>query len=178
MDKDAVLFHVTYYGRLESIAEDGLVRGAPKSIGAPAYDYHRAKGVFLTDVEGIFHWYHKAEDFAEHESENYIEDGAVPVVLRVADPGDLVEDDVANSETLFENYISPGGVVSEDIEVWTGREWVAVDRWEDVDPEQSVKWVDDVEEDDEEYSGYWQFLNTSPLLPDEKQAWMPGEVFA
>jgi hypothetical protein len=139
--EDEYLYHVTYYGRLAPIAARGLRPGQPRSIGGEVYDSHRKRRVFLTEGGGVFFWHSRTEAFAEHNSDNVIEDGLVPVVLRVRramleEDNDLELDEIGTSDSggyeswmLVDNIILP-----EDIEVWNGRRWVSIDDWNSVDP--------------------------------------------
>jgi hypothetical protein len=164
-------FHTTYVNRLESIAARGLVVGAARSIGAPSYDVHAASGVFLSDADGVDHWFERAQAFADDRSDSLLDDGFVPVVLRVwvDEPDKLVPDEVANQETIHadDNWISKAPIGPDAIEVWDGDSaWLRVEYWRDVDPELGVEWEDDADVDE---GGYWLALTDSALLPSDEE---------
>ena len=163
------LFHVTYFGRLGAIASRGLVAGASRSIGARSLDFHAKRGVFLSDGDGVDFWFERAQEFAEHNSDDVLADGLVAVVLRVTleDGASLVPDEVANQEgssRFFDNWISTEAVDPDDIEVWSGSDWLDVEDWSDLDPELGVEWEDD---EDSDGGGYWLTILDSPLLPPD-----------
>lgn len=139
-------FHTTYVNRLDSIAARGLVVGAARSIGAAGYDAHAARGVFLSDADGVDHWFERAQAFGDDRSDNLLDDGLVPVVLRVwvDDPDELVPDEVANQETIHadDNWISLAPIAPDAIDVWDGDAWLSVED-ADVDPELGLEWEDD-----------------------------------
>lgn len=163
-DLPEYLYHVTTWRRLQAIAEDGLALGRGRAIGASAYDSHAQKGIFLTDGEGVFFWHGKAEDHAEHGSDDLLEDGAVPVVLRVMAEdinGKLIVDEIGTNDARHEAWISERPIAAVLLEVFDGSDWIAVEDWESVDPGLGVE---EFEEDDETF---YQFPHESGLFPPE-----------
>lgn len=163
------LYHVTTYRRLETIAEEGLVRGHARAIGASALDDHARKGIFLTELGGVFFWYSRAEEHAEHGSDDLLEDGAVPVVLRTP-WGDELEDaldadEIGSNDAKAAAYIAEQPIDGADLEVFDGKRWIAIDDWEDVDPEVALQDM----ADEEEEGPIWSFLpaGQEKLLPPE-----------
>jgi hypothetical protein len=77
------LYHVTYSGRLQSITQHGLRPGCGRSIGSSAYDSHCENRMFLTAADGIIFWHGKAEEFANHNSDNTFSDDLTPIVIAV-----------------------------------------------------------------------------------------------
>lgn len=151
------LYHVTYFNRLENISKNGLVPGAVRSIGSRAYDAHAAKGVFLTNMDGVDYWYNKAEAFAEHNSDNVYEDGLVPVVLRIDYDGlvsELETDEPGSEDSRQDAYIHRGTIGPEYLEVWTGQGWIPVeDYWGEVDIELALD-KEEIESEDGEPEEY------------------------
>lgn len=172
-DQDGWLYHVTFAGRLEDIAEGGLRPNAPRAIGGVAYDAHRKGKVFFTQRAGGFHWFGKVEEWGRDATEDMLEAGFTPVVLRVLDDDpNLEEDTVANSETIHAHaWFLKRTIPPEEIEVWTGTEWVPIEEWHLVDVESSYT----VESDPgDEESGLepteWNQLKSwreNPLFPKE-----------
>lgn len=158
------LYHVTYLNRLDGISGAGLRSGMGRSIGAPAYDAHAAKGVFLAEEDGVHFWFNRAEDFATHNSDNPLEDGLVPVVLRVNPQGfsedELADDELGSKDAMSDAYIHPG-IDPEHIDVWDGNSWIPVDDWDSIDPEQAFE----MEEDEETGENYAFFRDDNPLMP-------------
>ena len=164
------LYHVTYSGRLDSISQKGLRPGSSRSIGSTSYDTHAAKGIFLTEEDGISFWMSRAEDFANSNSDNPHEDGLVPVVLKVSPSGfnddELVEDDLGTSDSRSEAYIWPGQIGAAYLQVWDGSSWVPVSEWDSIDFLQAFD-KEELEGEDGEEERYYLFKYTSenPLVP-------------
>lgn len=172
----AFLYHVTWCRNLPGIARYGLRPGAARCIGSPGYDFHCAQGVFLTEAESVPYWYHKARDFAQHGSDDYLGDGVVPVVLSVVRPSPLIPDDEAPYD---HSWLHPGEIGPRQLLVWDGEGWVELKDLdcEHLDVERALEWEDDDNEMDEEEleswdgepRGWWTFRpdEENPLLPDE-----------
>lgn len=165
-DLPEYLYHVTTVRRLEAISEDGLVAGRARAIGASAYDSHAKQGIFLTVGEGVFFWHARAEDHAEHGSDDLLEDGVVPVVLRVMAEdidGKLIPDEIGTGDAKHDAWIASGPIEPVALEVFDGEEWVSiVENWDAVDP---ALGVEEFEEDDGET--FYLFPNESKLFPPE-----------
>jgi hypothetical protein len=157
------LYHVTFFRNLEGIAEDGLLPAGGGRQGLGNYGWaHKARGVFVSEAGGLIFWLSKAEDWANHRSDRVLDEGYVPVVLRVPRPrGDLEEDELGAGDAREGAWIL-GGVPPEDVEVWDGRAWLPVGEWERVDPALGVTVEDDDEGDLQWLKGY-----DSPLTPPE-----------
>jgi hypothetical protein len=157
------LYHVTYFNRLEGISDNGLQPGSARSIGAPSYDVHAAKGIFLTEQEGVRFWYNKAESFAEHNSDNPYEEGLAPIVLRVDYEGlktDLQTDELGSEDSRADAYIHAGGIDPEYIEAWDGSSWIPIEDYWDIDTEQAFE----IEEDSEDTGEvFYFFKDNNPL---------------
>jgi len=164
-DSPEFLYHVTYFSRLERIATQGLLAGQGRSIGAPSYDSHAAKGLFLTEPEGIRFWFGKSENFAEHRSDNPYEDGLVPVVLRIdaASLSDdkMSEDDLGTRDAFNQAYIYKDGIAPDYLEIWDGSSWIPVEDYWDVDTLQAFT----VEQDEDSGDDLYWFKNDNPLMP-------------
>lgn len=165
------LYHVTYSGRLSSIAASGLRPGQARSIGAPCHDAHAAKGVFLTAPAGAFFWHGRAEAFAEHNSDDVVADELIPVVLRVAtsDSDDAERDDPGSRDALAEAVIVKNAIAPDRLEVFDGSDWVDVADYDSIDFEQAVDTESsDDEFDDEGQPVQWHYFKSrSPLFPEE-----------
>jgi hypothetical protein len=169
VEAGAELYHVTYYRNLESIAEHGLVAGHGGAIGRGGYSGHSKGRVFLTEVDGVFFWMDRYEQFAQHDSEDPLNDGFVPIVLMIADGvvDQLIADELGSRDALGGAYYVEDLIITPDeLLVWNGREWTTIDDWQSIDPQSSFAWVDDEDFDE---GGFWQFgdLNDLPLLPPE-----------
>lgn len=134
-DPDNYLYHVTYHGRLPSIAETGLQPNQGRGIGTGAYDSNRQGRVFFAEPDGVFHWHSLAEDHAEAGSDDPVEDGLVPVVLRARRRavGRTQEDEVANRESIHSNAVYKEGQVGpQHLQVYNGKAWVPINQHEDL----------------------------------------------
>lgn len=145
MAADDYLYHVTYDGRLPGIAQEGLRAGRGRSIGGASYDAHVSGAVFLTEADGVPFWFHKAEEWANHASDDPLGDELTPVVLRV-DYESIIdaceEDEHGTRDAMYDAWRCTTVVEPGEIEVWDGDAWVEVD--EGVDPEGSYdQWTED-----------------------------------
>jgi hypothetical protein len=171
-----ILYHVTFFKNMPSIAAEGLKPGAGSSIGQGAgYKDHSTGNVFLTEFNGVIFWYGKAEDWAEHSSDNVYEDELVPVVLRIfLDDESLSEDELGFKDSGYnEAFKTKQGIPPEHMEVWSGSKWIDVEDYNSIDildaliVEENEESEED--EDSEEYQGsedtlYW-FNPEHPLMP-------------
>ena len=93
--------------------------------------------VFLTDGEGVRFWYGKYENYAHHQSDNPIEEGLVPVVLRVPDDADVIgelEEDALGTRDAFAPAWKTRTTIDPDsIEIWSGSSWEPITESE-IDP--------------------------------------------
>jgi len=126
MNGNKIVFHVTRTTSLDSIAEHGLLPTASHgSIGGAVYAFHTEDRVFFSAPEGVRYWFDKAWEWADHESDNPVEDGLTPVVLRAQitaswlQPDDLGTKD--SSAPAF--YVERRTVQPWRIEAWTGERW-------------------------------------------------------
>lgn len=179
-DETIFLFHVTYYGRLETIEEDGLVPGRARAIGGKAYDAHARSRVFLTEGPGIPFWFRRAIDHANHASDAVLDDVLVPVVLRVdirkLDASRIQPDDVGTDDAKEDAFFYPEAIPLDAIEVWNGEQW---DPFESEFPVPAVGVVvEDRQEDGTVYQVQTlkgigsKFRPESPFFPP------PGEWYA
>jgi len=127
------LYHVTYHGRLPSIADHGLRPGERRSIGAAFYDRHRKGAIFLTEASGLSFWHERAEEWAHAQADNLIDEGYVPVVLRVPDP-DCEYDEPGSRDAKHDAYRCLKAIDPKEIELWNGRAWVPVEDYDTLDP--------------------------------------------
>lgn len=162
------LYHVTYSGRLPGISQNGLVPGSARSIGAASYDAHAAKGIFLTEKDGVSFWANRSEDFANNNSDNPYEDGLVPVVLRVSPSGfndeALIEDELGEHDARSGAYIWPAQIDPEHIEVWDGSSWIDIEDWESIDFSIAFD-EEEIEDGNGGPETYLMFKYDSPLVP-------------
>jgi len=169
-EQDEPLYHVTYSGRLDSISQKGLRASSGRSIGSRSYDKHAAKGIFLTEKDGVQYWYSKSEAFANHNSDNPLEDGLVPVVLKVSPTGfnddDLVEDELGTEDSRSEAYIWSDQIAPKQLQVWDGSSWIPVDAWESIDLLQAFD-EEEIEDENGEPESYlmFKYSNENPLVP-------------
>lgn len=175
-DEDGYYYHVTYYGRLSSIAQHGLQPGYAPAIGTAIYDTHRKGRVFLTTLRGVFHWFDRAEVWAQEHSENPLEDGFTPVVLSIDPKGLKSEpqsDDVANHETIHAHALFVESIIKpRHITVWDGEDWIEVKHWNDLVPERSYKHEVQEADSEDEDPVEWDVLlewRDNPLFPPEAE---------
>jgi len=153
-------YHCAFAKSLPGIAKRGLVPAAVPGLlrAAPG----NLRGVYLSDAAGVRFWFSRLIDWAHNDSDTPVEDGLVPVVLRVETACDVVEDKVGARDSRADAVICRRPIPPGAIRVWDGREWVRVSRG--VDASLGAEWVEDEDYDD---GGYWDLLSAfdSPLMP-------------
>lgn len=129
------LYHVTYANRLESIGAEGLDPDAQGAIGqGPGYDKHSTGRVFLTDADGVFFWAQKAFDWAQHNSDDPVSEGLVPVVLRVEVEKNLLSiDELGAKDSRHDAFYTTELIEPDHVSVWDGEDWVSADAELDTD---------------------------------------------
>lgn len=122
---DDPLYHVTYVANLDGISALGVVPGAGDSIGGSPLQAHKLGRIFLTEPDGVGYWYERAENWAEHRSDDPAGDGLIPVVLRVRAPDDddIEEDHIGTEDAGADAYFCPCSIAPEDVEIWDGLGW-------------------------------------------------------
>lgn len=120
-------YHVTYLNNLESIQTSGLVSGDGQTF--TTYQYHSTGRVFITEESGISFWHSRYEDWANNKSDNSVEEGYIPVVLRfnLPDVENLTVDEVGTKDAFADSfYVEDGYIPPEDLEVYDGSTWVSL----------------------------------------------------
>jgi len=165
------LYHVTYYGKLSHIAERGLVPSGSAGLGAQiqqGYDYHSRGKTFLTTLDGVFFWHSRFEESATASSDNPLEDGLTPVVLRIdtyASDFAVDPDELGTRDALADAYFTTETIEPDAIDVWNGREWVLVEDADTVDPARAYNFEDDPDSD--EQLAFFKEHYDNPLFPPE-----------
>lgn len=168
-----LLYHVTWTGALDSIARQGLLPGVRSNFGG-GYEGHARGRTFLTSFEGLFYWYSKFQDLADHHSDNPVEDQLVPVVLAVEVEHEVHPDPLGTRDALAPAWFTTAPVTPDALLVWDGEDWAGL---EDVDPEYlgglaaTVTEECDEPEDDEDEADCWvsvDWVEPEPLLPTEE----------
>ena len=128
------LYHVTYLGDLQSIADTGLSAGGGQTF--TTMENYSVGRLFLTEEDGISFWNSRYADWAEHRSDNPVEDRFIPVTLRATEDEVLSElqlDEVGTKDALYDSYFVEDGYISPDqLEVYNGKTWISL---QSVDPD-------------------------------------------
>ena len=154
-------YHVTFLRNLSSVADDGLSPGGGSAMGRGGYSGHSQGRLFMTEKAGLFFWFGRMEEHASDLSDDPLEDGYVPVVLRFPEPDGSEEDELGTSDARATSLFSEDGVDPDDIELWDGSSWIPVRDWESVDASESF----DSEDDDGEELRYFKPVDRNPLYP-------------
>lgn len=168
-DAEGYLYHVTFAGRLGGIAEDGLLPaggGGFAGIGNHSEE-HKRRGVFLTELAGVLFWLGRAQLWGEHSSDRVLDDGYVPVCLRMPRPAAPLEaDEVGTSDARAPAWIAPP-VAPDVVEAWNGAAWVPVDSWDEGAASLGVDLETQDGDDGEPEVLQWLKDSRSPLTPPE-----------
>ena len=158
------VYHVTYAGRLATIARHGLLPNARSGFGGDAYDFNKKGRIFVTEKEGIDYWFNKARDHAFDASDNVWKDGLVPVVLAVAIRhrfvrGKMVSDELGSSDAMHDAWYTTKTIPATRLKVFNGRTWLSIDRFRKEDAAKAVKKVR------EDGTSWYELIEPSPLQP-------------
>ena len=172
------VYHVTFAGRLPTIARHGLLPNARSGFGGGAYDFNKKGRIFVTEKEGIDYWFNKARDHAFDASDNVWKDGLVPVVLAVAiqhrfekdgevggrfrrmpGKGRMISDELGSSDALHDAWYTTKTIPATRLKVFNGRAWVPIDRFRKEDAAKAVKKVR------EDGTSWYELIEPSPLQP-------------
>jgi len=117
------VYHVTYVKHLASIAQKGLTPRS--SANFSGYAAHSRGKVFLCEKNGVNFWMSRLWDQAESNSDDPIEDGLLPVVVKVTVlPQSTLEDDLLGSkDSAHKAYFVEEDVPAAGLQVWTGDRW-------------------------------------------------------
>jgi hypothetical protein len=154
-------YHVTYYRDLGSIEEGGLNPGGGAALGRGGYSGHSRGRLFMTEEAGLFFWFGRMEEHASDLSDDPLEDGYVPVVLRFPEPEETETDEPGTQDSTSESFYSEEGVDPGSIEVWNGGSWVFLSDWGSIDPSGSF----DVDEFEDEVMHVFKDVRQNPLFP-------------
>ncbi|MEI6731153.1 MAG: hypothetical protein WCK90_00580, partial [archaeon] len=149
-------YHVTYNGRLDSIAKNGLTPDRKRSIGGKSLDGYAHGKVFLSDKEGLGFWHMRAEQWAEDAADDPFKSKLVPVVLRIKKPAAMETDTEGSRDSTAAAYMVKGSIPPEHIEVFDGSGWLPISEHAKLNPKLGM---------DEELE---YFHRKSPLIPREE----------
>ena len=120
------LYHITFLRNIESIQTNGLQPG-----GTPSWETYDVAGrLFFTAAGGVGAWVHKLSYIARDRSDTEVEDGWVPVVLRMrtlASFSALEQDTEGSRDGSADAFYSLKPVKPENIEVFDGTVWTSVE---------------------------------------------------
>jgi hypothetical protein len=161
---DDYYYHITYVGSLPAIAAKGLRPGSGVTFGK-GYTGHSAGKLFLADWDGVGFWVDRLGQMADNRSDNPVQDGLIPVVLRFPkDPSVTVDEDVPGTKDSSAGaWTTLQSIPASQLEVWDGAAWIpvtSVDHQALID--EAYEAADKEVEDDEELV----YLNASQFEPD------------
>jgi len=123
------LYHVTYLNNVPAIEAKGLAISTGGSFSG--YGWGDEGRIHLTDNAGIGFWMDRFAQLAEHNVENPLEDGLLPVVVRI--PKEALEafelelDEHGTKDQAYgEAYYTTADIPSDYLEIWNGNGWVAL----------------------------------------------------
>jgi hypothetical protein len=122
------VYHVTYYCNLDSISDSGLdyQEFGGSNFPKPHLQRHSMSGNFFSDdIDGVKYWIITLEHQANDRSDDILEDGLIPIVLRFRlNPNKFILDpEERTSGDYYTNRIIP----PQGIQMWNGFNWVPVD---------------------------------------------------
>lgn len=171
-----VLYHVTYARNLEGIGAQGLVPGRGSNFGG-AYRGHSSGRVFLCDFRSVKFWIGKLWDMAEANSDTPLEDGLIPVALKVKVPRgvEIHVDEAGARDSRGGAFYVEDTIPASNIAYWDGFSYSSVS---DADVEDIVEEAKDNSELEDYGDGeiYYDFGYGDYFMP--KKATMAQRVAA
>jgi len=160
---DDYLYHITYVGSLPAIAAQGLRPGSGISFGK-GYQGHSSGKLFLAEWDGVGFWVDRLGQMAENRSDTPVQDGLIPVVVRVPDGvvSDVEEDTPGTHDSNAGAWTITQTVPPSKLEVYDGATWLpiaSVDHQQLID--EAYEAAEKEMEDDEELV----YLNASQFEP-------------
>lgn len=126
-------YHVTYYHNLESISENGLnyKEFGGRNFEKPFLIRHSQTGNFFTlSLYGAREWISTLEEMANDRSDNPIEEGYIPVILKFK----LNRNKQIPDRYGGENDRKTTSEINQNgLWVWSGRAWLPISEWDRVD---------------------------------------------
>lgn len=126
VQQDNYLYHTTFLFYLSSIQEHGLVPGGQRNWQT----YDTAGKLYFSDARGVFTWNYKLRDVAHAESDNPVEEGWIPITIRVSRKfmlSRVQEDPEGSKDSGSMAYYTGKGVPPGRLELWTGNTWSPVE---------------------------------------------------
>jgi hypothetical protein len=116
-----VLYHVTYARNLDGISSSGLEPGRSSNFGG-AYKGHSSGRVFLCDFKSVGFWFGKLWDMAEAGSDTPLDDGLIPVALKVNLPRSVTlhDDEEGSRDSRGGAFYVEDKIPSSYISYWDG----------------------------------------------------------
>jgi len=143
-----IAYHVTYARNLEGIGSSGLVPGRGSNFGG-AYRGHSSGRIFLCDFKSVKFWIGKLWDMAEANSDTPLEDGLIPIALKVKVPRgmELQVDEAGSRDSRGEAYFVEDTIPASNILHWDGSSYSPVSGAD-------VEYLIDVAKDNSELEDY------------------------
>ena len=115
------LYHVTYARNLQGIGSQGLVPGRGSNFGG-AYRGHSSGRTFLCDFKSVKFWLGRLWDMSEANSDTPLEDGLIPIVLKVKVPRgvELHEDEAGSKDSRGQAFFVEDKIPASNIAYWDG----------------------------------------------------------
>lgn len=142
-------YHITYAKNLPGIASNGLVPGRGSNFGG-GYSGHSSGRIFLSGFRSIRFWIEKLWNVAEHSSDSPVEDGWIPVALKVTLPDEVASflDEAGARDSRGDAVYIEERIPPRHLRVWTGESWEELSSGIEEDIIAEAKEVSDVEEED------------------------------
>jgi hypothetical protein len=163
-----IVYHATFFKNLEGIAEYGL--SWKDSEGANFYAYARhsfGKTFFSHTLDNARFWVSKLEMVGNDTSDNVLEDGLIPIILRfrfnrrpTTDRWQIdKESDIGRDDYHTNRIIQP-----QSIQWWDGKIWKSVDD-QNIDHSLFLEWQNFGDEEYDKYgnpNGAWYYKQSYP----------------
>jgi len=160
---DDYLYHITYVGSLPAIAARGLHPGTGVTFGK-GYSGYSAGKLFLSEWDGVGFWVDRLGAMAENRADNPVQDGLIPIVIRVPDGivPDVEEDTPGTHDSNAGAWTTTQPIPPSQLEVYDGASWLPLSSVDhEMLTEEAYEAAEKEFEDDEELV----YLNASQFEP-------------
>lgn len=156
-----IVYHATFYRNLSGIAEHGLDHSNKAGNNFHQYGHHTEDRTFFSaTLSNARFWINALENLGNHNSDDVLEDGLIPIILRFRfnrrpTTDRWQADDL--SDVGRDDYYTWKVIQPQSIQWWDGKIWKSVDD-QNIDHNLFLEWQDfgeDELDDEGNQDGGW-----------------------
>lgn len=160
---DDYFYHITYVGSLPAIAARGLCSGTGTTFSKGYQSYSTGK-IFLSEWDGVGFWVDRLGQMAENRSDNPVQDGLIPIVIRIPESvvPDVEEDVPGTHDANAGAWTTIQPISSSVLQVYDGASWTPVSS---IDHQELINEAYEAAEKEFEDDELLVYLNASQFEP-------------